>query len=136
MTIPVDREHIAAVLRLHGVSLREPELEAVRAQVTANVELMRALIEDPQEIPAETLPALQPAWLPGAGQAESRGTVAQEDGGPTGDPGRASSPEQPAPGVPGPGEAQPPAGATRPLGPQRPLRVQRRPRCPGATKRP
>lgn len=92
MTIPVDREHIAAVLRLHGVSLREPELEAVRAQVTANVELMRALIEDPQEIPAETLPALQPAWLPGAGQAESRGTVAQEDGGPDGGPGAGVQP--------------------------------------------
>lgn len=55
---------IAAVLEFHGIRLPEPELEAARDLVEANMGLWRSLVERDELIPANIPPALGPVWAP------------------------------------------------------------------------
>lgn len=79
--MPTDLDQIVAGLKLHGLSLPEPELEALRAQLAVNAQLVRALTEKPELIHPETFPALRPAWaLAGAPAAPRDGDAAAAGG--------------------------------------------------------
>lgn len=76
MPIPTEPGQIAAVLKLHGISLSEAETEALRARLTLDAQLVRSLTEDVDLIRPETMPALRPAWYSGGDRASRSETAA------------------------------------------------------------